>query len=262
MNARTLIVASALGLVAAGCAHMSSPGEAAKAQLAPTGKVRVALLVTNSNFVNQPPGAELTGVGVDVAKAIAAHAGLPFEAVRYQSIADMLADARTGKWDATIVGIEPDRQAYLDFSPAFMHNQNSYLVPPGSALTTIADVDRKGVRITVAEKSAQHNYLQANLKYATLLPMKGNPQAVEAVSGGKAEAVAANRASLEDLAAKMPGYRVVDGSYSHVAVGVGIPKGRPAAAAYVDELVRHLRERGHIAESIARAKLRGAVVPN
>jgi len=75
--------------------------------------------------------------------------------------------------------------------------------------------------LILAEKSAQHNFLQANLKHAKRVPVKSNPQAVD------------------DL--KMPGYRVVDGSYSHV--------------------VRHLRSRGHVAESIARAGIRSAVVP-
>lgn len=237
------------------CALMQSGApSAAKAELASTGKVRVAL-INVANFVAQPAGNPPTGMGVDLGKAIAARVGAPFEPVLYQSVAALLADARSGKWDVALLGVDPARGADFEFTRPYALVQNTYLVPTASSLMTISDVDRKGVKVVVAARSAQHNYLKANLKQAELGTYDGDPR--QALPAGKLEALAANRGTLEEVAASMPGYRIIPGSFSDVKYGVGVPKGRVAAASYLDGVIADMLASGAIAEEIARAKLKG-----
>ena len=249
-----------LSIALAGCAGMSGPSGAAKAELASTGKVRVAL-INVANFVNQPVSAQPSGVGVDIGKALAARVGAPFEPVVYETVGGLLADARSGKWDVALLAADPARRADFEFSRPYALTQNTYLVRAGSGLMTIQDVDRKGVKIAVAVRSAQHNYLKANLKQADIREVEGTQQGAQELAAGRADAYAGNRTTLEELAVRMPGYRIVPGSFSDVRYALGVPKGRTAAAAYVDEFVGDMIASGAIAESIRRANLKGVTVP-
>jgi polar amino acid transport system substrate-binding protein len=258
----TRLLPALLFAALAGCATApQGPSATAVAQLAPTGSVRVALLMTNPNFVTVSPGGEVGGVSVEIGKAIAARAGKSFEGVRYNSIVDILKDAGANKWDVAMMGIEPDRRAAVELSNPVFVTENTYLVPAGSALMTIRDVDRSGVVVTVAERSAQHNYLKDNLKDAKLVATKATTDAAAQVAAGQAQAMAANRSTLEELAGKMPGSRVLAGSYSLVTIGMGVPKGRAEAAALVDDVLREMRANGAIASAVKRANLKGVIVP-
>jgi len=262
MNAHRIVgaVAMAVSLTfASAFAAPPAPSAEAKAQLVSGGKVRVAL-INVANFVAQPASKPPAGMGVDIGKMIAERAGAAFEPIVYDSVAALLADARSGKYDVALLGSDPAREKDFEFTKPFAFVQNSYMVPAGSALMTIPDVDGKGVKVAVGENSVQHNVLKAKLKQAEVLGFKGLPEVgVKEVADGKANAFAANRGTLEEIAAKMPGYRIIPGSFSDITYNVGVPKGRTAAAAYLDEVVRDMVASGAIADSIGRAKLKGVV---
>lgn len=251
-----LVTALFVSIALSACAVIQSGApSAAKAELASTGKVRVAL-INVANFVAQPATNPPTGMGVELGKTIAARVGAPFEPMVYPSVAALLADARSGKWDVAILGVDPARGADFEFTRPYALVQNTYIVPAGSGLTTIQDVDRKGVKVVVAARSAQYNYLKDNIKQAELATYDGNPRPAMPAAG-KQEALAANRGTLEELVASMPGYRIIPGSFSEVKYGVGVPKGRMAAASYLDGVIADMLASGAIAEEIARAKLMG-----
>lgn len=239
------------------------PDPAARAQLAPGGKLRVALLVTNPNFVTAGTmGPEAPrGIAVDLGKEIATLAGATFEPVRYDAIAKLVADARAGAWDVAFLGYEPSRAADMDFSDPYMNSENTYLVPPGSGLMTVTDVDRDGVRIGVSTRSAQEAFLKAELKKARLVPTANAAATLEELAAKRVDAMAAGRTSLELLAAKMPGYRVVQGNYRASPLAMAVPKGRPAAAAYAKVFISHAKESGLVKASIDRANLVGVSIP-
>lgn len=253
------IAAALLFMALGGCATQMAAGDAARSELAPTGKIRLAVPANNPNYLNlpsaQPP---YSGVAVDIGNALSKRVGAPLEIVPYQSFAALLADATTGKWDAALLGIEESRRATMEFSPPYAVTQNSYLVPAGSALMTIADVDRKGVRVAAVPKTMQHNHLQATLRNATLV---GLTSLGEALKAGQADVVATNRPSAEALAKSMPGYRVVPGSFMDIGYGLAVPKGRSAAAAVAEKLIRDMRDSGEITAMLVRHKISGLTAP-
>jgi polar amino acid transport system substrate-binding protein len=75
------------------------------------------------------------------------------------------------------------------------------------------------------------------------------------------DAVAANLNTLEGIAARMPGYRVIPGSYLDVQYSLAVPKGRDAGAAYLDAFVKHLRSSGAIQKSLDKHQMKGVTVP-
>ena len=64
---------------------------------------------------------------------------------------------------------------------------------------------------------------------------------------GGLERATVETTTLEELAGKMLGYRIVPGSFSDLRYALGVPKGRTAAAAYVDEFVGDMIASGAIA---------------
>ena len=66
---------------------------------------------------------------------------------------------KTGSLDIGFLAIEPVRAAEVDFTAPYVLIEGTYMVPKDSALQTIDDVDRAGVRIGVNKGSAYDLYL-------------------------------------------------------------------------------------------------------
>src|SRR5439155_12718407 len=135
-------------------ATSTAPSLEARQALAPTGKLRVALQLANPlNVVQDSPSADITGLGVDLGKELARRLGVPFEPVLYPSVGALLDSGKTGAWDVAFVGFSPARAKEWDFTALHMEVEFGYLIPGGSSISTMADVDRPGVRVAVQEKS-------------------------------------------------------------------------------------------------------------
>src|SRR5215213_6253380 len=125
------------------------------AQLAPTGVLRAGinlsnfLLVTGKSATGDPEG-----VAPDMAREIADKLGVQIKYVPYKAPGDLADAVESGAWDIGLIGAEPQRAEKITFTAAYSEIQATYLVPAGSPLKTIADVDRPGVRIAVSGRSA------------------------------------------------------------------------------------------------------------
>src|SRR5262249_19184319 len=73
---------------------------------------------------------------------------------RFKSPGELADAAGTGVWDIGLIGAEPQRAEKIVFTAAYCEIEATYLVPAGSKLRTIADVDASGVRIAVTARSA------------------------------------------------------------------------------------------------------------
>ena len=139
----------------------------------------------------------------------------------------------------------------------------TYLVPAGSPIQSIADVDKKGVRIAVADKSAYHLFMMRELKNAELVSADGIDGSYKLFIDSKLDALAGLKPRLLTDQQKNPGSRVLDGQLTTVQQSIGTPKSREAAARYLQGIRRGreevgLRRRSDRAAQGARRK-RGAV---
>ena len=109
MNAISSMAPFACALMVSGCAGVrSTPSGDARQALAPTGKLRVGFLVTPMYATKDPASGELRGPAVDLGKELARRIGVPFEPVPFATLPAVLAAARTGEWDVTMIGISAD----------------------------------------------------------------------------------------------------------------------------------------------------------
>jgi polar amino acid transport system substrate-binding protein len=256
---KSLIGALMVPLIA-GCGSVP-PAPAAKAELAPTGVLRVAVFTGNPVIGSKSKATgELAGTTVSLGNALAQSAGVPVRLIEYTAVAKMVEDARAGVWDIAVVAFDPARRNVLDFASPHIVVDLTYLIAPGATIASAAAVDQPGVRVAVARGAATALLLERTLKQATLTPAENEPAAFELIKQGKAQAYAQNRYMLLGLADGLPGARVVDDSFAEASMCIVLPKGRAAALAYVNEFVAQARSAGVIARAIADADLRGVNV--
>ena len=233
----------------------------ATAELAPTGVLRAGinlanfLLVTGRSETGDPEG-----VAPDLAREIAGRLGVPVAYVPFESPGKLADAAESGTWDIGLIGAEPARAESISFTAAYVEIEATYLVPEGSPLQSIEDVDRKGVRIAVSDRSAYDLYLSRNLEHAELVRANGIDASYDLFISGGLDALAGLRPRLASDVEKSPGARVLDGRFTAVQQAVGTPRGREAGAAFLRDFVEEAKVSGLVARLIDRHGVRGLSV--
>jgi len=230
-------------------------------QLAPTGTLRAGinlgnfLLVTGSSASGDPEG-----VAPDMARAIAERLGVKLKLVPFKTPGELADAAGSDVWDIGLIGAEPARAERIAFSPAYVEIEATYLVPAGSKLRSIAEVDQPGIRIAVSARSAYDLWLVRNIKQAQLVHANGIDAAFDLFVKDKLEALACLRPKLLTDAQKLPGARVLDGKFTAVQQAVGTAKANLAAAAFLRGFVEEAKASGFVAGLIARHRVAGLSV--
>jgi polar amino acid transport system substrate-binding protein len=256
------LTAAILGLLLSGCAHAPNASTSeARSALAPTGKLRVGLqLGSPHNVIRDPASGEMKGVGFDLGKELARRLDVPVEPVLYPSVGALLDGGKAGAWDVAFVGFSPARAKEWDFTALHMQMEFGYLVPAGSSITAMADVDRAGVRVAVQEKSQPEVFLSRILKNATVVRGPSLAGTVEMLKSGAADAIFSIKPSLFEVSNRLPGSRVLDGAAGMDPHAMVMPKGRGPGVAYAHRFIEEAKAGGLVKGAIERAGIRGAVV--
>jgi polar amino acid transport system substrate-binding protein len=232
----------------------SGPAPAAlRSEFAPTGTLRAAINQSNPLLATRDPKTgELSGVAVDLARELGKRLGVPVTLIPVDSAGKMTDTARSNVWDLAFLGIDPARAQDIDYSAAYIEIEGTYLVPAGSPLKTIEDVDREGVRIAVTSKSAYDLYLTRNIKHAQIVHAASTPESVDLFADQKLDALAAVKTALVAGTKRFPGSRVIPGHFMTIPQAAGIPKGRPAAAKYLRQFIEDMKASGFVADGLKR----------
>jgi polar amino acid transport system substrate-binding protein len=228
------------------------------AALAPTGALRAGINMSNFLLVTgKTASGDPDGVSPDMARAIAERLGVPAKLVPYKN-PGMLADAAgANEWDIGLIGAEPQRAETIAFSAAYCEIEATYLVPAGSSLKTIADVDRKGVRIAVTGRSAYGLWMDRNIKNAELVRSDTLDTALKQFIDEKLDALAGLRPRLITDVATLPGARILDGQFTAVQQAVGTPRKNAAAAKFLAAFVEEAKSSGLVGRLIEHHKVVG-----
>jgi polar amino acid transport system substrate-binding protein len=260
-NQRWLLVAI-FGIALFGCASIpSTPTSEERQAIAPTGKLRVGLqLGSPHNVVRDPVSGDMKGVGFDLGNDLARRMGVPFEPVMYPSVGALLEGGKSGAWDVAFVGFSLARQKEWDFTALHLEIEFGYLVPAGSPIMTLADVDRTGIRVAVQEKSQPDLFASRTLKNASLVRGSSLADTLEMLKSGKADAIFSIKPSLFEASNGFPGSRVLDGRPGIDPHAMAMPKGRGVGVAYTHRFIENEKSEGRVKAAIDRAGMRGAVV--
>jgi polar amino acid transport system substrate-binding protein len=229
--------------------------------LAATGKLRAG--INYSNFLlatKDPVSGEPRGIAVELAREIARRLNLPIEFVSFETAGRMADAVKTGAWDIAFLANEPQRANEISFTAPYLEIEAAYLVPAGSPIQSITEVDRNGVRIAIAEKSAYDLFLSRTLAQATLLRARGMGGSYELFVTERLDALAGIKPWLLMIAEKLPGSQILDGRFMSVQQCIGTPRGRESGATYLREFVEDVKKSGFLAGLIGKLDLPGVSI--
>lgn len=255
---RLLSFALALPLLGAGC--VSSPLQApqeVRQTLAPTGVLRVGVYPGSPTSKVMTRTGEPAGVSLDLGTLLAQRLGVPVRVVEFSRVAQVIDALKAGEVDFTFTNATEARARDVDFTAPLLRLELGYLVPPGTPITTVAQIDRPGVRVGVSQGSSSQGVLPGLLQQARVVPVPSLNQAAIQLQGGALDAFATNKGILFELADGVPGARVLEGRWGSENLAIATPKGRQAAMPWLREFAQEAQRSGQLAAMAQRAGLRG-----
>jgi len=232
--------------------------EQARAELAPTGALRAGINMSNFLLVTgETPEGDPDGVSPDMARAVAERLDVPVELVPFKTPGELADAAVEDAWDIGNIGAEPERAKIIAFTAAYVEIEATYLVPAGSPIRNLDEVDRDGARIAVSARSAYELWLSDNIRHAELVMAKGIDASFDIFVEQKLEALAGLRPRLVDDVKTLPGARILDGSFTAVQQAIGTKPDRQAGAAFLREFVEEAKASGLVARLIDKHRVTG-----
>jgi polar amino acid transport system substrate-binding protein len=235
---------------------------AALKELAPTGKLRLAIAVSPSpsaQFAIQD-GNTYRGVAVTLGRALAAKLGVPLEIIPHQASGEIQNSAASNRWDVAFLPVDDERKKFVDFGNAYHLLQSTFLVGSSSKIQSVKDADAKGVGLGGVANTATFRAAKKATPSATHIDFSGVDAAVAAIREGKIEGIALSRESLSGLLGKIAGARILDDAFLNSSTAVCVPKGKPAALAYVSEFIEEAKASGLVRKALDEMGLKSSQV--
>jgi polar amino acid transport system substrate-binding protein len=230
-------------------------------ELAPHGILRAGINLGNFLLVSgRSASGDPEGVAPDMAREVAKRLGVEVAYVTFPRPGELADAAGADVWDIGLIGAEPARAEKIAFTAAYAEIEATYLVPSGSPIRTIAEVDRPGVRIAVAGRSAYDLWLERNIKHAKLVRANSLDASFELFLNDKLDALAGLRPRLLSDVEQLPGARILDGRFTAVQQAIGTARVNAAGAAFLRDFVEDAKASGLVADLIKRHKIVGLSV--
>src|SRR3954449_9944119 len=214
----------------------SAGADALKDEIAPTGKLRVAIAISPAGgafWSTKTEAGGYAGVPVDLGKAMAAQLGVPVEYVAHQNSGQIVDAVSKGTWDVTFLPKDPEREAKMSFGPAYEVADATYIVKPGSSVTNFQTLDQPGVKVAAVNNTTTMRGAIAHLKNAKVTGYQTYDEIFGLLKAGEIDAFALSRDQLNAMAKKIPGARVLDETFKKTVTAVAVPPNHPLALAFV-----------------------------
>jgi len=231
---------------------MSQPDAAVLRELAPAGKLRIAVAVApapSAQFAIKD-GDNFRGVAVTLGTALARTMGVPAEIVPHQASGEIQNSAASNRWDVAFLPVDEERKKFVDFGNAYHLLQSTFLVAPGSRITAVGDANAAGTGIGGVANTATFRAAKKATPNATHIEFAGVDAATAAMKEKRIEAIALSRESLSGLVSKIPGSRILDDAFLNSSTAVCVPKGKTAALAYVSAFIEEAKASGLVRRAL------------
>jgi polar amino acid transport system substrate-binding protein len=230
-------------------AMMAGPTNAdgLKDEIAPTGKLRVAIAISPAGgafWCIRTETGGYAGVPVDLGRQMAAELGVPVEYVVHQNSGQITDAAAKGTWDVTFLPRDPERETRMTFGPIYEVADATYIVKPNSTVTNFAALDRPGVKVAAVNNTTTMRGAIAHLKNAKVMGYQTYDEIFGLLKNGEIDAFALSRDQLNAMARKIPGTRVLDETFKQTVTAVAVPLNHPQAAAYAAKFMTEATSNG------------------
>lgn len=247
-------------LLAAASSHAQSGPGSTFADIKSSGKLRAGMGLVPTFAMKDPSTGELRGMAIELGRTLAGRLGVELVPVTYPSPGNLPEALKTGAWDIGFLGVDPAREAVMDFSIPYVQVDSTFLVTPGSAYRSLNDLDKPGVRIATTRNGVEDLTLTRLIKVAEIVRVDSAGAGLAALKAGKVDAVAIPRPTALPFAEQLPGSHVSDGHYAIALHAIAVPKGQSGQLNYINEFVSSAKKSGFIKQAMERVGLRGAQV--
>jgi polar amino acid transport system substrate-binding protein len=219
---------------------VTASADTLKDQIAPTGKLRVAIGISPAGgayWSTKKESGGYAGVPVDLGKEMAAQLGLPVEYVPYQNSGQIVDAVGKGAWDVTFLPKDPEREGRMSFGPIYEVADATYIVKAGSTVKDFATLDQPGVKVAAVNDTTTMRGAIAHLKNAKVTGYQTYDDIFNLLKNGEIDAFALSRDQLNAMAKKIPGSRVLDETFKQTVTAVAVPPNHPLALAFVSKFL-------------------------
>jgi polar amino acid transport system substrate-binding protein len=216
-----------------------------------SGKIRIGTFPPQ--YVKDQRTGELRGWVIDLSRALGTRLKIDAIPVEHPGPDKVLENLTAGLCDVAFLPNNPAWMATLDFSDTFMQQDFTFLIPAGSAIGSVADADRPGVRIAVVGNHASTLTLVRLLKNATPVYHETLEGAFDLLRRGEVDLFASTRPQLIDDSERLPGSRVMEQRYGVNSWAAAVAKGKSERLAYMNEFIKEAKASG-LAQQVGPAR--------
>src|SRR3979411_514 len=127
-----------------------------KDEIAPTGKLRVAIAISPAGgafWSTKTEAGGYAGVPVDLGKEMAAQLGVPVEYIAHQNSGQIVDAVSKGTWDVTLLPKDPEREGRMSFGPTYEVADATYIVKPGARIGSFEELDQPGIKVAAVNNT-------------------------------------------------------------------------------------------------------------
>lgn len=236
--------------------------DALKDEIAPTGKLRVAIAISAAGgaFWSTKTESGYAGVPVELGREMAAQLGVPVEYVVHQNSGQITDAAAKNSWDVTFLPKDPERETKMTFGPIYEVADATYIVKPGSTITNFATLDQDGVKVAAVNNTTTMRGAIAHLKHAKVTGYQTYDEIFNLLKNGEVDAFALSRDQLHAMAKKIPGTRVLDETFKQTVTAVAVPLNHPLAAAFAAKFMTDVTSNGTLRKAYDNNGLRDSPI--
>ena len=227
-------------------------------ELTSTGKLRVGVAFApapSPRFVVKDADGAPRGVTVDLGHALARELGVPAELMVAPNTGELVDALEAGRIDVSFMPVDEERKKRIDFGPAYFLVESTYMVTGASGIRTVEEVDRPHVRVVGIAGTTTIRAAGRTLKNTGVTAAPSIGEAMEMMTGGKADAFALSRDALPPFVAKLPGSRMVEGGFQFTGVAIAVGKGKRDALATVSAFLEKAKGSGAVRKAFDAAGL-------
>jgi len=216
-------------------------------QLAPKGYLRAAinlsnfLLVTGTDNQGNPEG-----VSPDLAKALANELNIEYKLIPFKRPGELADAVIDDVWDIGNIANESERAKSITFSHPYTLIESTFLVRESSKINSLKDVDKKDVRIAVAERSAYDLWLTENIKNAELIRAKSIDLSFKIFEDNSYEVLAGLKPRLIDDLKNTKNCKILPGAFTFIKQCIGSKPGNPEAEKFINNFIEKNTKNGFI----------------
>ena len=221
--------------------------DAARDELAPSGRLRVAIAMSalgGAFWSWKDAAGKPTGIPVDLGAEMARRLGVPVEYVPYENSGQITDAAAKGEWDVTFVPEDAERATKIAFGPIYNVGDATYIVRAGLPVQTAEQLDQPGMKIVAVANTTTMRGAQRSLKNVTVVGVQSTAEIVAMLRDGRADAFANLRDQLVPLSQQIPGSRVLPGAFQQTKTAIAVPLNKPAALAYATAFMTEAKTGG------------------